>query len=294
MTTKTVRTMVRVMTVVVCAAALGLPVVESKAIAQPEQASPADLRRENDQLRERVAAMQAQLAERNRKIKQLEDEVKALKEQAKAAPATPAATPGSAPARPTPPAGAPTPKPAAPPASSPTGPTAPLPGEALASPEAMFAVLAKDYDDVTKSMALETDDDRKRFIREASKWARGVERKHRGMVEWVIEVVSATDAGGRTTVEYRVLDPDSRLPYGTVAQTMVLPSRTGKPLADRKDQKFWKLTGTFGAKPTINADRESSGFFDVPKLIGPFAEFGYDLTVTTLTPAPPAPAPAAP
>jgi len=292
MTTKTVRTMVRVMIVMACVAAVGVPVAESKAMAQPDQASPADLRRENDQLRERVAAMQAQLAERNRRIKQLEDELKALKEQSKAAPASPDAAPGSTPARPTAPTGAPVAKPpAAPPTQAPTGPIAPLPEEALASPESMFAVLAKDYDEATQSLALGTDDERKRFIREASKWARGVERKHRGMVEWIIEVVSATDSGGRTTVEYRVVDPDSRLPYSALTQTMVLPSRTGKVLADRKDQKFWKLTGTFGAKPTINADRESSGFFDVPKLIGPFAEFGFDLTVTTLTPAPAAAAP---
>jgi len=291
MTTKTVRMLTCVMAAVACAAVMRLPVVDTPAMAQPEQASPADLRRENDQLRERVAAMQAQLAERNRRIKQLEDEVKALKEQAKAAPGTPETAPGGTPARPTPPAGTPAPRPTTPPPPAPTGPTAPLPAEALASPESMFAALTKDYDEATKSMTLETDDDRKRFIREASKWARGIERKHRGMVEWIIEVVSATDAGGRTTVEYRVVDPDSRLPYGTLAQTMVLPSRTGKPLADRKDQKFWKLTGTFGAKPTINADRESSGFFDVPKLIGPFAEFGYDLSVTTLTPAPAAATP---
>ncbi len=291
MTTKTVRTMMCVLAAVACVSLTGLPGGPSLAIAQPEQASPADLRRENDQLRERVAAMQAQLAERNRRIKQLEDEVKALKEQAKAAPGSPATAPGQAPARPVPPANVPTPKPTAPPGPAPTGPTAPLPEDARASPEAMFAVLSKDYDKAMESMALETDDDRKRFIREASKWARGVERQHRGMVEWIIEVVSATDSGGRTTVEYRVIDPVSRLPYGTLAHTMVLPSRTGKPLADRQDQKFWKLTGTFGAKPTINADRESSGFFDVPKLIGPFAEFGYDLTVTTITPAPAAATP---
>lgn len=240
--------------------------------AQPE-ASTNDLRRENDQLRERVAQLQAQVAERNKRIKELEDRVKELEK-------------GGAPGSPPPSTPAPTTKSPEPPPPQPgsTGPTATPPEDPLASPESMFTVLSTEYTEAVGSLPRESDADSKRYLREVSKWAKAAERKHRGSIDWVITVQKVTEEAGRTTIEYRVLDATSGLPYGTTPSQLVLTGRLAKQVTDQPNQKTWKLVGTVAAKPIVNPDRAEPTLFNVPRLIGPFAEFDFDVTVTTLTP----------
>jgi hypothetical protein len=243
-----------------------------RASAQPE-ASTNDLRRENDQLRERVAQLQAQVAERNKRIKELEDRVKELEKGG--APATPTTPPASPPA---------TKAPDATPPATPSGPVAAPPEDAFASPESMFTVLSNEYAEAVGSLPRESEADIKRYLREVSKWAKAAERKHRGNIDWVILVQKVTEEAGRTTIEYRVLDPGSGLPYGTSPSQLSLTGRLAKQLTDQPNQKTWKLTGSVAAKPAVNPDRAEPTLFNVPKLIGPFAEFGFDVTVNALTP----------
>ncbi len=259
---------------VLCVTALATPGgLTPTALAQPE-ASTNDLRRENDQLRERIAQLQAQVAERNKRIKELEDKVKAL--EAGGAPTAPPATTPATPAK--------APDTATPPETTPSGPTATPPEDPLASPEAMFAVLSTEYAEAVGSLPRESDNDIKRYLREVSKWAKAAERKHRGNIDWVILVQKVTEEAGRTTIDYRVLDAASGLPYGTTPTQLALSGRLAKQITDQPNQKTWKLIGTASAKPAVNPERAEPTLFNVPKLIGPYAEFGFDVSVTTLTP----------
>lgn len=243
------------------------------ALAQPE-ASTTDLRRENDQLRERVAQLQAQVAERNKRIKELEDRIKELeKGGAPAAPSTQTpAAPTKAPDAPAQPAD-----------SGISGPTAQPPEDPFASPESMFAVLVNEYNEAVGALPRESDADTKRYLREVSKWAKASERKHRGNIDWLIQVQKVIEEAGRTTIEYRVLDAASGMPYGTSPSQIALTGRLAKQITDQPTQKTWKLQGTVSAKPIVNPDRAEPTLFNVPKLIGPYAEFGFDVSATTLT-----------
>lgn len=256
----------------VCAGLLVAPAaITGVAHAQPE-ASTNDLRRENDQLRERIAQLQAQLAERNKKIKELEDKVKELEKGG-----TPATTPAPTPAK--------TPDATTPPdTSTPSGPTATPPEDPLAAPESLFAVLQAEYNDTVGTLPRGNESDVKRYLREVSKWAKAAERKHRGSVDWVILVQKVNEEAGRTTIDYRVIDASSGLAYGTTTSQLALSGRLAKQITEQPNQKTWKLIGTMNAKPAVNPERAEATLFNVPKLIGPYAEFGFDVSVTSLTP----------
>lgn len=266
-----------------CLGLLALVLCAPMALGQAE-ASANDLRREVDELRQRVAQLQAQVAEKNRQIKQLEDEIKQLK----ASGATPAA-PGTQPATPQgkPPAtGTPsTPATQAPGTQAPPANTAAVPTEPLAAPEALFNSLAKDYQDALGTLPQDSDADRRRYHREVTNWARNTERKVRGDINWLITITDIYEEHGQSTIDFHTLDPVSGLPYSTAKSQIVVPTRTIKALLDKPDQRVWKLTGKLIAKPTFNAERADAGMFDSPKLIGPYAEFGMDVNIQTLTPA---------
>jgi len=269
------------------------------ALAQGE--SPGDMRRENDELRNRVAQLEAQnkkleqeatalrsqvaqaqahAARAQRDLPKLRAEIDALHAQLRAL--------GVEPESPTP-TGAPgaTP-PGATPGSRPGQPADPgvagLPNDPMACPPCLLEALRASYDQRFGTRSI--DDNRADFVKDVRRWAGEMKREHRGIVSWTIEIQPDDIPGDEALpVRVRVVDPVSKEPYYAQPAAVDLGRRHTRRLMSEPDQRYWVIDGVFAADPQLNADRDDEGPIPFPPFIGPFAEFDFNLSVRGIAPA---------
>jgi len=250
--------------------------------AQDSPPSVSELRRENEQLRVRIDELEAQLARSQQSIDQLLEQVRQLNAQvaelkkdldARREPAEGDTSPEETDSPP-----------------QPEQTYADLPASApFAAPETMFRAVRDSYEEVFGEVTtpFESSDARNRYQRDAEAWSKSLKRSLRSQIEWTIEVRRIiTSEREPLTIEYRALDAATRLPYSDRVFTMQVPARFERRILQDRDAKYWQLRGVAGAALIINRERESIGFFDVRPFVGPYVEFGIDLTVSSIVPAP--------
>lgn len=162
--------------------------------------------------------------------------------------------------------------------------TADIPADPLASPASMLAALKSRYQS-----------DMAEFGHEGEKPDAAAEQKHRsaaarwvaeqkkalsGKSQWLVRFVRTDSQTGRQSgaseleTSVQIVEASSGLPVGEQFRLKV-PSRFLRVLQGAKPDELYTLSGTFAAAPKFNAQRESAGAFDVPPLIGKYAEFDY-------------------
>jgi outer membrane murein-binding lipoprotein Lpp len=251
----------------VLALALALMALASPGAVAQNSDSAAALRRENDQLRERVSQLEARIKQLERDNEALKVEVSRLRAAGTPAqpgtPATPGA-PGTVPV---------------------TTDVLPAEGqEPLASPDALLAALVADY---TTHFADRTFDDNTRSlqIQEVRRWTRDAERAFKGNIEWVIRIDKENLPPSATEpIPFWIIDPASGKLLHARPVRSVLPVRIASRILESADTPVWDVRGQLAARPTVNAERAERGMLDFPPFIGPYAEFAYDLTVRTAVP----------
>lgn len=241
----------------------------ARAQAQPAAAdrSPHELRQENERLRERIAQLEAEVAESRRRIARLEE---ALREQQ--------AAPGQ--------------RPDAPAGSDPTAPQtgdgdgAGLPDDPFAAPDAMLAALRREYDAALGGLPRATEPEVQALIREARRWVRQVTLERRRPINWTVRVIALGDARGARAGEavVEVVEPATGKAIGSPF-ALKLDSRTLMRVRDAELPSLWSFEGVFAAAPIVDETRAEAGLFNVPQLVGPFVAFGYELSVRTALPA---------
>ncbi len=246
--------------------ALALP-----AWAQDDQ-SLQTLRRENDDLRQRIAQLEAQLAEAKRSAAECEQQNAALTERVKALEA--AATP--APDAPAPPDESPAAKPR----------TAELPpDDPFVAPEALVRELQARYAAAFGAIPMDTQAQRDRASRDVRRWVRDVQRELRGDVEWLVRIERPNvDERGRDRWDIVVIDPSSGLPYDTQPVPIADP-RFVRAINEDKTQKYWRVVGSVRAEPVFNESRWEAGLFDRPRFIGVMVDFGMSPSFRVIEPA---------
>lgn len=248
----------------VLALALALMALASPGAAAQNSDSAAALRRENDQLRERVSQLEARIKQLERDNESLKVEVARLRAAGTPTkPATPGA-PGTVPV---------------------TTDVLPAEGqEPLASPDALFGALVAHY---TTHFADRSFDDttRSQQIQEVRRWTRDAERAFKGNVEWVIRIDKENlPPSASEPIPFWVIDPASGKLLHPRPVRSVLPVRIASRILENADTPVWDVRGQLAATPTVNAERAERGMLDFPPFIGPYAEFAYDLTVRTAVP----------
>lgn len=235
-----------------------------------------DLAAENEKLKQEVLELRQQRDALTQRVRDLNAEITKLRaEVAKLQKSPGSPSPTGAPGAPGTP-GTP---------GSPT-PLTSAPANPFASPDALFATLQNEYQEKFGAMERTTRSDLSRYQREVASWTRAAQRERRAPVEWTITVMEPTAAGDRPAkLVFQVLDTASGQPISQTASAL-LPSRWTRDIAAAKVGDKWKLSATMTASPSYNAQRETAGTPDEPRLIGPFAEFGFELAITQLTPAP--------
>jgi hypothetical protein len=238
------------------------------ASAQQPAVSDSDLRRENDQLKQRVAQLETQLAEAQRRAQTMQTEIERLRKLIasgggggkSASPTTPDAPEGEAEA------------------------FEPAPEEPLASPASMFNTLVKDYEKDLTPLPRESRQDQQRYLAEARKWAAKAIREIKGKVDWTISNVSVTgEPRGERDVSFQVVNPANGKPYGPVV-TAKMRGDLAQKLANQPPESQWKITGMANAAPKVVPERDKPGAFDKPQsFIGPYVEFAFELNTLTVT-----------
>ncbi len=226
---------------------------------------PANLAQENEELKERVASLENQLAQARQRISALNDEIATLRKQL-AAGGRPAAggSPGAAPG------------------AAPGG----VPADPMGSPESLFNTLSASYNQNFGGEPYETRADQNRLRRSVSTWVRDMQREHRGNVRWRIRILDTSQAGDRGgPVRFQVVDATGSVNIGPESE-VVFPSRIARDISSATPDEVWILQGRMSAMPSVNRTRiEEDDDPEGGRYLGPFADFGYELAIESIEPA---------
>lgn len=241
------------------------------ASAQQPAVSDSDLRRENDQLKQRVAQLETQLAEAQRRSQTLQTEVDRLRKLISSGGAGSGG--GDKSASPT--------TPGSPDAGAES--FEPAPEEPLASPASMFNKLVNDYEKDMAPLPRESRQDQQRYLAEARKWAAKAIREIKGKVDWTISNVTVTgEPRGEREVSFQVVNPANGKPYGPVV-TSKMRGDLAQKLANQPPESQWKISGMANAAPKVVPERDKPGAFDKPQsFIGPYMEFAFELNTLSV------------
>ncbi|MEM0982542.1 MAG: hypothetical protein AAGI17_01185 [Planctomycetota bacterium] len=249
-------------------AVLALAVVSG--LAAPQAAaqntmSPAELRRELEQ--ERVRAERAE-----QRVAQLEAELQALRAELAAM------RQGGTPQRVRPAGVAP---------SGGSSGQAPVPGDPLASPSSLFFAMQLSYEQAT-SFDGRPEPSERDVLNAVRDWTRDARRELSGLSEWLVqlraaEMTEGTNLPAFAEASMTVLDRRSLRPIGSPIRVQV-PGRFRSRVSEAGEHAYFLLDARVQAAPVFNANREEAGIFNFPLLIGPYAEFGFDLDWQRLRP----------
>lgn len=160
--------------------------------------------------------------------------------------------------------------------------------EPSASPRALLRALAADYEETMKDVEIgsgrEGDRTRANYMRSLQRWQAGISRKYRAQIQWHVRVEGETATRTGYDLRLRAVDPVTKATLGDAFE-ISLPqamARRYETIRDRDRGEVLVLRGTMSPRVVLNPDRHTSGPFDNPKLIGPFAEFGFSIEPRSL------------
>jgi hypothetical protein len=175
--------------------------------------------------------------------------------------------------------------------------------KADASPRALFNAVVRSYESQTANLDLGTDEnDSKRivYMRDINRWASRLNRELKTKIDWHVLIIGrAVPVRRGYVVRLQAVDPVTGTELGDSFDALlshVMASR----LHDREErfglEETMRLRGTLLPRIHINPQRDEEGPFNNPPFIGAFAEFAFAVEAKSLTvpkeekPAAPAPA----
>jgi hypothetical protein len=239
------------------------------ALAQPEK-SPADLRAENDRLRERISQLESQVSSlqedierKDRLIDQLRDAIRKARSAGGSSEGEAAGTDESAP-------------------EEPAREVAPVPDDPFASPASMVRHLQAEYTKQFGDPDLSDQRARQQYLRDLRGWARDAGRGATGPVEWRVKVLELADAQGSAvdaTVER--IDQQSGLPFGDAFTVKI----TGRNVARVKEGgvgSILVLDGVLRSEIKVDESVTDEASAAEGAYIGPCAVYTFDVAIRSL------------
>lgn len=148
----------------------------------------------------------------------------------------------------------------------------------LASPVALFDALVDDYRAKVGSLPRESKPDLAAYHAAVKEWTRDAADDFRGPVEWEIRIERIDSGVKGNAITFYVLDPTGK-PVGE-SFTKPISERIGREAP--RPAEVMTLEGTVSANPRHNSNRAEKSESDSPRFIGAFAEFDFDLEITSL------------
>jgi hypothetical protein len=230
--------------------------------------SDSELRRQNEQLTAQAQELQEKLDAAERENAVLKERISALEQQLAAARRAGSAKPS---------------KPAPEPEKVTVDETNPLasPRALFKALQTSLLVATKDTDPGKPG-----DSKRRAYLKKLESWTTNIERQHRGSVIWHVRVIDARPGPrtGERIVTFKPVDPVTDVALGNNFD--VILSRTlSDRLAvyeERGELGVLVLRGSLMPDITINEQRTERGSFDNPPYLGMFTEFGYLIDIKSL------------
>ncbi len=235
------------------------------AISPAQAQSDSQLRRQNDDLRQRVQSLTDQLRAANERISELEKTIVQLREELASASTRRSETPP-------------------PPVEEKVTIDESKPD---ASPRALLRHLQEDYQATLGDMDRGSTGDRTRtaFVRALERWQNRVNRELRTQIEWHVKVIDATRVSRGVQLRLIAIDPETNVELGIPFFGALRNSNVIRRL-ERFDQKgqmeHLVLRGILEPAVEMNPARDEQGTFNSPPFIGPFAEFGMRVQIDTI------------
>ncbi|MEN0021199.1 MAG: hypothetical protein AAF747_09980 [Planctomycetota bacterium] len=160
-----------------------------------------------------------------------------------------------------------------------------VPAEPTASPASMFNMLAKRYEEKF-SEALDAGNVQPSDV---EAWCEERHMTARGTIAWLVSFDKASYIRMPTRrqelyADLTVYDDATLEPIGFEVRVLV-PRKLEAQVLTAGDDSYFELRGRFQQRPVFNPGRTEPGPFDVPRFIGPYAEFGYELEMDRLSPS---------
>lgn len=153
-----------------------------------------------------------------------------------------------------------------------------VPPDPLSSPAALFDALAEDYRAKIGSLPRGSKPELAAYHAAVKEWTRDAAKDFRGPVEWEVRIEKIDSGVKGNAITFYVLDPTGK-PVGN-SFTKPIPARIGRDAPPALG--MMTLKGTVSANPQHNSSRAEKSESDSPRLIGPFAEFDFEIDITSL------------
>jgi hypothetical protein len=235
--------------------------------------SDAELRQENARLREELRELRKEYEQQRLRITELEREAARLRSELAAQPTTPPST---------------SPKPVEKLPEPPVSIDESVPD---ASPRALFAALATSYRTTLGATEIGQPDSRERsaYMRQLERWRQHVRREFRQRISWHVRILDTIAApnGQEYLLRMVAVDPVTGTELGAHFEAIVdsVIIKRLRTFEQRGPISQLVLTGVAVPNLSIVPDQmtRNNAFADYD-LVGPFVEYGFDVTVTTLLP----------
>ena len=233
---------------------LVLPILAALTFITPTlaQDSPAQLRRQIDQLTEQIAELEAEVARANERIEKLIEENRRLRDALRSSDRGPG-DPGRE--------------------SAPEETKAEIPDDPFAAPAAMRAHIERQWNQEFGDIRITPDDVNTQYLRSLRRWASSLERDLRGDFTWRVFVERAAEENRQIGAVVRVLDQQDR-PIGDPA-SVTARGVTGRLLLAAAKDSVIIIEGR--ARINLNVSVQH-GAGD--ELVGPYLMFEDEYEVT--------------
>ncbi len=250
----------RIRTSLLIALGLSIALISLAGITATAQSgtSPAELRRENDRLKERIAELEAALSESERRIDRLEKQIAAQPQS----PNTSAPQPET-PSQPTP-------------VKQPDPEDRRVPTTPSACPDALYESLVDRYNETFPGIE-------RPALHEVQQWVRRVGRDHE-RTDWLVRIHDTKIYQGRmSSVLVNIIDPEVGDDICSNI-TINVAYKDAVRIRNATDVAYWIFEGTLTANPTADRTRPEFNRNEEPKSVGPYAVFGWSFEVDQIIP----------
>jgi len=155
-----------------------------------------------------------------------------------------------------------------------------------ASPRAMFRAMQESYRETLGDMDIGEAAGRQRsiYLRSVERWRARINRDMRGSVAWHVRVLESEESRAGYRLKVQAIDPKTAAALGEPFE-LELPRRVARryeQLVERRQAETLALQGVLIPDVQVNSERHEAGAFNVPPLIGPFAEFNFRIEVSAV------------
>ena len=156
------------------------------------------------------------------------------------------------------------------------------------NPQALFNAMKKDYAEATQEHEIGEKGDRVRaaYRRVVERWIAYANRHYKSKIEWHVTIFDGPQPTRESSLKLQAVDPSTGEtidhPFSIALNRQL--ARRFRKLRQKGELDTFILKGVVIPNVKLTTQTETTNPFHNPKLVGPFALFGYSINVNTIVP----------